>query len=771
MFCPNCGTKIPEDCSFCPNCGTKVEQAAVPVQAAAAASEGQAANRAAPTVTSTMPAGVPTAKKSPVKWLPVAAVVLVIVLLAVLIRVLFGRSSIEGQFVYAGNGNYYLLKDLDGTPMEFSSARDMENYWGLVKFSEDGKYVYYFSKVDDVDTVGTLCRAQISKIKNRDDNSAASEIVDSNVRTYSYSVVNNTDVIYCDGEDNLKYYHNGETVRIAREVQNFYLSEDSTRLVYLASAEDDSTQRTMYGVTLSSPENVVKLVDNVDYVQDATNLDHVVYTVLDDDTGEQSLYVVDFTGNAEKIAGRVTWSYSEDGEVYYAAANGSKLNLYDYVNDPDAAQDASLTEPDVDNYEIPYYRYYQLDTDDDPNAYAELYTSCTNGLERFGYGWDSMEDVVDDDYYTTATRDAVRSFIEKYGASADKNGYILVTDEIRNDLKAINGTLEDATDSEWISLCYRKEQSGTTTDYDKYQEDLNAYNEAQNRISMRERLQSPDEQRDVLALHVYKTADNTNTLLMDNLAVVSQMGNSLLAYRPIDQIADKIDLKDVASTYDVVDMINSMESGTVPVYNYKTAQTAFTMDAETYQEAGSLYVMGSNVVMINDDSELLTAPISNGTVGSFSLMAEDVRVDGYNQDKNCLYYYANVYESSGHEYGDYYCYTNGASTRLVRDAQTYGVTVYEDGTILSGTYQSQTDNFMTVYEMDIINAKGESTFLSDGLTQIFYLGDNMFVYVAEDDLFLYDGKERERLQEGVECLWYNGELEPVVNSEYYYSEY
>ena len=337
MFCPNCGTKIPEDCSFCPNCGTKVEQAAVPVQAAAAASEGQAANRAAPTVTSTMPAGVPTAKKSPVKWLPVAAVVLVIVLLAVLIRVLFGRSSIEGQFVYAGNGNYYLLKDLDGTPMEFSSARDMENYWGLVKFSEDGKYVYYFSKVDDVDTVGTLCRAQISKIKNRDDNSAASEIVDSNVRTYSYSVVNNTDVIYCDGEDNLKYYHNGETVRIAREVQNFYLSEDSTRLVYLASAEDDSTQRTMYGVTLSSPENVVKLVDNVDYVQDATNLDHVVYTVLDDDTGEQSLYVVDFTGNAEKIADRVTWSYSEDGEVYYAAANGSKLNLYDYVNDPDAA--------------------------------------------------------------------------------------------------------------------------------------------------------------------------------------------------------------------------------------------------------------------------------------------------------------------------------------------------------------------------------------------------------------------------------------------------
>ena len=464
MFCPNCGTKIPEDCSFCPNCGTKVEQAAVPVQAAAAASEGQAANRAAPTVTSTMPAGVPTAKQRPVKWLPVAAVVLVIVLLAVLIRVLFGRSSIEGQFVYAGNGNYYLLKDLDGTPMEFSSARDMENYWGLVKFSEDGKYVYYFSKVDDVDTVGTLCRAQISKIKNRDDNSAASEIVDSNVRTYSYSVVNNTDVIYCDGEDNLKYYHNGETVRIAREVQNFYLSEDSTRLVYLASAEDDSTQRTMYGVTLSSPENVVKLVDNVDYVQDATNLDHVVYTVLDDDTGEQSLYVVDFTGNAEKIADRVTWSYSEDGEVYYAAANGSKLNLYDYVNDPDAAQDASLTEPDVDNYEIPYYRYYQLDTDDDPNAYAELYTSCTNGLERFGYGWDSMEDVVDDDYYTTATRDAVRSFIEKYGASADKNGYILVTDEIRNDLKAINGTLEDATDSEWISLGYRKKQSGTTTE-------------------------------------------------------------------------------------------------------------------------------------------------------------------------------------------------------------------------------------------------------------------------------------------------------------------
>ena len=45
---------------------------------------------------------------------------------------------------------------------------------------------------------------------------------------------------------------------------------------------------------------------------------------------------------------------------YFIVSDGEPLNLYDYVDDPYAESDAEITEPNSDDYIIPYYqRFYE----------------------------------------------------------------------------------------------------------------------------------------------------------------------------------------------------------------------------------------------------------------------------------------------------------------------------------------------------------------------------------------------------------------------------
>ena len=759
MFCSKCGTPIPDGCTFCPNCGTKVDppaqNSAVGIVTAAAAA--------------VTPASVPVAKKRHTKWLPWAIVVIVVIVLAVLLKGLLGGPSFKGDFVYLSDGNYYLLKDIAKDPLQFASLRDSDQFYNMVNFSEDGKYIYYFSKADTDTQTGTLCRAQVSKIKN-DDSDSVGEILDSNVQYYSLIILDNGDVLYNDGDNNLKFYHDGQSIQISRTTTIFYLSKDESSLVYLEPDEDSDNLYTMYGIKLTDPEAPVKLASNVSYIENADNANCISYVTYEDDSDlSYSLYVTDFSGNTEKIADQVSYSLFKNDTLYYMVLNGSKVSPYDYVDDPLAAQDASAIEPQIDNYEVPYYRYNSLGADADPNDYTELYTSCTRELERFSYGWDSMDDVAEDtsDMYNAATKTAVQSFIDKYESKQDEDGYLLVTDEVRNDLKSINATIEDAQDSEWISLCFSKEQSGTTTDYDTYSKDLEAYNKVKERNDLRKELQSADGQIDVRTFYAYNTVDKSTTMIMDNIVANQFVSPIIRGFLTVDQVTNKIAIQDISSPYDVVDMINSMNSGTVALFDFKSGKMVATMNGEDFSEATDLHICGNTLLMVNKDEELLSAPLSNGNAGSLSILAENVQID-VQIDDDTLYYYADVYDNSdGESFGDYYCYANGTSTLIVRDTQTSNVTIYKDGPTFAGTRTGQNEKDQSVYEINIINEDGESTYLADGLTQLFCLGKNKILYVSDGDLYFYNGKERKHLAENVDYVWYTGELQEIQNSKSY----
>ena len=110
---------------------------------------------------------------------------------------------------------------------------------------------------------------------------------------------------------------------------------------------------------------------------------------------------------------------------------------------------------------------------------------------------------------------------------------------------------------------------------------------------------------------------------------------------------------------------------------------------------------------------------------------------------------------------------NGTSTLIVRDTQTSNVTIYKDGPTFAGTRTGQNEKDQSVYEINIINEDGESTYLADGLTQLFCLGKNKILYVSDGDLYFYNGKERKHLAENVDYVWYTGELQEIQNSKSY----
>ena len=711
-------------------------------------------------------------KKGGLLWIILGVALVVIILFIVLAVNILGGTSSKGQFVLLGEGDYSLLKNLNGKPIEFDAMRE-ENSTNTptVFFSEDGKYVYYFSKIDD-NSIGTLCRATLSKIRDRDDNSSAVEILDSNVLYYGVRLLDNNDLLYLDGDQALQYYHNGQTTRIDRDVVNFQINDDQNGVVYLRrNEEDDITNDSLYVVQLSDPDTTLFRSGTADLIRNANNINHIIYSYADPEKDyAQSLYTTDLSGNTEKLADGVTFSSTIDGKLYYVAANGQTVSLYDYVEDTYAAQDASAVEPDIDNYEVPYYWYRTLGLDANPSEYTELYTSCTDDLFRFDQGWDSMEDVVEDTWgdYSQATKTAVQSFIDKYSASADEDGYILVTDAVRSDLRAINATIEGATDSEWISLCLYKQQSGTTTDYDAYYADRDTYEQALSRKTLRESLQSPDQARDVLALYCLDPQDGSVSLLVDNLANCTYEYNNsnLLIYRTLDQLTEKVPIDEITGSYDVVDKVFGLNSGELSVYDLDQQANAFTVDGEEYAEFSNLYYNGSTAIAVNQDKELLVSTISDGTAGDFSIEAENISNETFTDDGD-LYFFADSYsDSSGYTYGDYYVYRNGEATRLVRDAlcSTGAVSVMEDGMIVAETGRSISSNLWGYgREISLVNAKGESTYLADDISALYYLDTNRIVYLSDGDLYLYNGKERERIAEGVDMVWYSGETMGSVN--------
>lgn len=710
MICPKCGANVQEEDKFCEYCGTELKDKK---------------NKRNKTDKGNK-------KNVLIIGVAVVAVAGAVVLAGVNIFKVFDKK--DNAYVYFGDGQYELLTDLKREKsINFSSGTD-ENYdkSGLVEFSPDGKYVYYYSQYNTGSYTGTLCRAEWEKLsQNSTKNEKYIDIIGTNASTY-FRFVKNGGIVYTNEMKDLFYYNGKESVRIAKSVMN-YMTDGSDRVIYTVNNEDSSdsgmgTYR-LYGVEIDAPEDKKKLASDVSYIVNQDDFNNILYKKSTSDSEE--LYVVGFDKEKECLGKQTSNVYDEDGEIYYTVQNGDTVSLYDYVDDPEKE-----TSDEQDETEEPEGVYNPLDWYCYEEDYDEIYTSCSQTCTFLkNESQTSIESQPEDEF---------KEFAEKYKELENAQGYFVVTDEIKEDLIELSKLYGEGYEDEWLEFCFEKE---TDEDSDDDWTDSSEY--------MREQLKNTENNYPLSDLCYYK--DGKVTTISKDVIAVKNYANCF-SYTTKDMITSRIKLEDVRECSDVENLfkVTLGEQSCLIPYDKDASTVQFSKESAEYlKEIGEnnwiyVYLVGKNVYVEEDGGTLSTAVIKDSIAGKFSKIADNTVYFG----KSDTTYYYGVKKSSDPLSYDIYSCTNGKSTLKAEDMEVDRFQSYDDMLLVTARNGDYSE-----YELSMISKDGKVVIIADDVAQFTRVDEENILYISDGDLYVYDGKERKLLGMDTEYFWTENEME------------
>ena len=739
MFCPKCGTQLPDGSKFCSFCGANLSRTAVAVQEIQDGGEGAEPGL----VPVSDPGFAPAGKRIDAKKIVLAVLALVVILVIFFgIRALLGGGS-GNAYAYLADGRYELITNLkEGESIQIASARSdvygTSAYDSLLTFSPDGKYIYYYTKYDG--STASLCRAEYKKLKKDSvKNDKYIEIIATNVRL-GFEFLENGNLLYQNADNTLYYYDGKEAVQLGKDVVNYY-TEGTDQLIYLSGTSWDDCS--LYSVNLKETDKKTKLASNCAEVLDADDLNCILYA-KDDDDGTASIYLGGIDRDEEKLLDRATDMAFIGDDIYLSAQNGETLNAYSLVEDDLAAQDAAVTQPMASDFAVPKYRYYQLYSSDDPSTVGEIYTSCTKSVYFFH---DSIEDC--NSSYTLCT-----AFVAKYKSQENADGYLLVTSEVQQDLMNMASQYGQGYAGEWLEFCFQRSQSGTTVDYDAYEAALSEWDDVQTRNAIREGLQDED----IPIQTVYRYEDGTLTEVNNQVLGTESVAGSLM-FITTDAFTGKIPIEQIIAGSGTLDFSDLNGDAINLILGDGTLCTMSSSAAATYADVmdnmyGNLSALGDKGLYLTDgDGELYVAYAEGSVLGSFSLVSDDAHVLGV--DGDALYYADGVYLNNDTYFCDLCVYEDGTSTRLAQDIVLGEMNLYSDDVILA--YAGYREG--SGYELVMINAKGEQTYIAEDVTQYVRVDDSTLLYISDGDLYYYNGKEKKLVETGVDMVWSRNAME------------
>lgn len=219
--------------------------------------------------------------------------------------------------------------------------------------------------------------------------------------------------------------------------------------------------------------------------------------------------------------------------------------------------------------------------------------------------------------------------------------------------------------------------------------------------------------------------------------------------------SDASDVIDLSSDDDIEKIAEEMQDYLFDhvkavVTNAKTpAVLSFSSAAaEAMKEAGSsnsfnnlVFTDGFAFLQENVDEivSISAAKVENGEVGGFTLIADDAC--DINVINDSLYYKADAYSDDGTYYGDIYAYDGKGKLQIVKDASA--IRLYDDGNKL--VYNNEGVN--------ILSKNGQTTWLAESAYPIYNLDGTHYLYVSDEDAYMFDGKSNKMIAADAEYVW------------------
>ena len=784
MFCPNCGAELPDNSKFCSGCGATLEAAeeTTPV-APEQPAEAPAVETPVPPVSYPAPE-VPTEKNVTIPGLkmafPVKKIVAVVAAIAILVGAIFGVTALfsggkKPSYVYLSDESYSFAKSLSKDAVEFADAKSDDTTYSAA-FSEDGKYFYYYTKYDYETYSGTLCRAEVAKLSKK---AAKNEkyITTIGTKVHAFEVIGKKEVVYQNNDGDLYYFNGKEAKKIDKDTGNFYVIENN-QLVY--TKKDDGKTNLMH-VSFKKIEEKTRLAKDIHgVVQEGYDEDNakapIFFTKYNDDN-ERELYSVKIGAEPEKLGESTGFlNYPDDKKAtrYFLVTSDKKGSYADYVTDSKKDADAKVKQPSYDDFKTVTYDYDQIWSSyylKDESQY-DLYTSCTEDLYLLGC---SMEEALNKDFgtNTTAMHSAIKAFIDAYGSTADEDGYIKVTSNVKTALKKIHAASSySKTANRWLWLCYDR-SSYTSTDYDAYYAAEDLYEEAQERNQIRDILKDNKGEFPLYTLYSYK--DGKTAVVLDNILTYnSDTFNGALEFTTVDSITEKMDIEEFEFYYyfsiDAEYVFNSIKSKVFPTgfesnqyYLYETAKSVKLsediLDLLEKDDESEKQVTLDNIYTAKDcaylliDGELIYSTVSGDTLNKGASLAEDVKIRGVYDNK--LYFFADCANVKDSEY-DYEGTLSIAEKDKVKaikeDAYVSYLSIFEDGSFFfTSNYKDR--------ETSMADKNGKVTVIGEKISYCYRIDKKTILYVSDGDLYKLVKDKSERVANDVDALWVSEYME------------
>ena len=738
MKCPNCGNDLIPGALFCASCGNKIPKELLNATTTQGASEPVTtpteetpiATAEAPTVTqethvagapqpaaptmeqqmpyqnaaaSQIPTGTPVMpgmetdtdkKKKTTRIIGVAAVAVVVAAVGFVgFKVVNAmHPHLDKQLLYCKDGRLYYVDNVskEKEPVEIYQAHSDDNSFSI-QYTKDQKYAFFLTGSDDKQR---LYRVNTQKLtSNESKNEKYIEEIDSGVT--DYTVIDSDKVLYNRSSNDdygyeLNYYDGKDTKEIDTDVLSDY-KHRGDMVYYQRDNNDDNYDLCYYNLKNGKHGDIDESYDVID-----CNESEILYSVADGDTYD--IYKGKLGGKATKIVSEVSNDYYDgslsEGTIYYTKKRTESKSYYDYVNDPYASQDASATEPQMEDYmsEVKakdilddyMYEEYKEDRNDfyyyDVSDYNSIYCMGTDLYPYYGN---------DGTYYVDESNDKFYSF-----------------------------------------------------DQDAYDDAYNDYYDIENRNELRDSLKNETYDSTFYDMYLYTSKGGEKKIAESVIPVQEDPIHQIFFYRKAQDLDEEkvCSLDDVYYASDVESYINSSSSDDLAIYAYINGKEQdMKMDSGYFTVSSD----GKTVMVVDDydddNVELIAYNKKGDSLEKIGTVEKNFESGSWYNDN--YYYFDNN--------NDFYIYSKGKSKKIAKDVAC--AELENDGNYMTYEAGSSEGKDVKILKGDEQIGKLRDVSSNDDTT---YIDSKCIVYLTYDgDLNVYDGEDSRKIDRDVYNYW------------------